>query len=467
MFSSLRARLWFTYALLVVTALSVVAVVLLLYVIRNPLPYRQTLERVRAAEKLISTHSTQLTGGANQTSLGTVAQAFDVRVVIFSPDGKSILVDTLPGKDVLSLPTGDIARRKLPVTRDTKGKLWIYSQSTLPDGTILLVAAPRPLVAGLALFADSLLPLFVEGGVVALLLSLVLAFVIARWVADPLQRMLTAARTVPSAEATPVEPRGPREVQDVMRAFNSMVARVQASQTSQREFVANVSHELKTPLTSIQGFAQAILDGTADTLEARRQAAEVINAESARMHRMVLDLLDLARLDSGTADMQMSPLDMGVLLNGIAEKFAPLAKQAGVTISVRAADLPMLAGDGDRLAQVFTNLVDNALKFTPAGGEVVLSARQEGLGVEIEVSDTGVGIAPEALPHVFDRFYQADASRSRQGRQGAGLGLAIAQEIVGAHGGKISVRSLSGQGAAFTVFLPLAQPTAITVVTRK
>ena len=466
MFSSLRARLWFTYALLVLTALSVVALVLLLYIIRNPLAYRQTYERVLAAQKLISRHTTELISTSDPGPLNRIAEAFDVRVVLYNKSG-TVLRDTISSSDPLPLPREGFFKRRIPFSRDVKGKVWLYARSTLSDGTILVVAAPRPLVAGFSIFADELLPLFLQGGVIALLLSLVVAFVIARWVADPLQKLLAAARSVPSGGSTSIEPRGPREVQDVMRAFNSMVTRVQSSQKSQREFVANVSHELKTPLTSIQGFAQAISDGTADTPEARRQAAEVIQAESARMYRMVLDLLDLARLDSGTADLNMSSVDVGVLLNGIAEKFEPLARKAGVTISVHAADISPITGDGDRLAQVFTNLVDNALNFTPPGGEVVLSSRLVDLGVEVDVADTGSGIEPQALPHVFDRFYQADASRSRTERHGAGLGLAIAQEIVGAHGGKISVQSQPGRGATFTVFLPLAPPDAITVIRRK
>ncbi len=145
---------------------------------------------------------------------------------------------------------------------------------------------------------------------IALLLSLVLAYVIARWVADPLQRVIAAARTIPQDDMPAVAEGGPHEVQELMQAFNAMLARVQASQTSQRDFVANVSHELKTPLTSIQGFAQAIMDGTADTPEAQQQAAEVIYNEAGRMHRLALDLLDLARLDAGTADLKMSPVDM-------------------------------------------------------------------------------------------------------------------------------------------------------------
>ena len=459
MFSSLRARLWLTYVLLVVTALSVVALVLLVYLFRNPLAYRQTYERVQAAQKLIVARSFNALKETDRNLLDWTAENFEVRALIFAPGG-TLMRDTLMEGDAINLPADGILRKKMPVLRDAQGKTWIYSKAILPDGNILVVAAPRPRVAGLSLFADELLPLFLEGGAIALLLSLVLAFVIARWVADPLQRMLSAARAVPSQEIQPIEPRGPREVQEVMRAFNSMTQRVQASQTSQREFVANVSHELKTPLTSIQGFAQAILDDTADTPERRKQAAQVIQTEAARMHRMALDLLDLARLDAGTADLKMSPLDVDVLLNGMAEKFAPLAERAGVKIVAQASSLPAVMGDGDRLAQVFTNLVENALKFTPAGGQVTLAARKAGPEVEIDVADTGTGIAPEALSHIFDRFYQADASRARRERQGAGLGLAIAREIVGAHGGKISVRSQLGQGTVFTVRLPVSQPTA-------
>ncbi|MBI3162815.1 MAG: hypothetical protein HYZ23_09905, partial [Chloroflexi bacterium] len=228
---------------------------------------------------------------------------------------------------------------------------------------------------------------------------------------------------------------------------------------SQREFVANVSHELKTPLTSIQGFAQAMLDGTADTDESRQKAAQVIYDESGRMHRMVLDLLDLARLDSGTADITMAGVNVTGLLNAIAEKFTPQLQKADVIIQVDApANLPSITADGDRLAQVFTNLVDNALKFTPRDGMIRLQASVANGEMQITVSDTGAGIPPQALAHIFDRFYQADPARKGGETHGAGLGLAIAREIVQAHGGRINVRSRLGEGTSFDVFLPLSRP---------
>jgi signal transduction histidine kinase len=239
-----------------------------------------------------------------------------------------------------------------------------------------------------------------------------------------------------------------------------MISRVEGSQKSQRDFVANVSHELKTPLTSIQGFAQALLDDTADTPERRKQAAQIIYDEAGRMHRMALDLLDLARLEGGIADLEMSPVDIGTLLRSVVEKFTLQAQKAGIRLQTNISeDLPTLLGDGDRLAQVLANLVDNALKFTPANGQVTLSAMIAGAEMEILVTDTGPGIPQEALSRIFDRFYQVDPSRAGgetpAGQRGVGLGLAIAREVVQAHGGRISVRSKVGRGTTFVIYLPI------------
>jgi two-component system sensor histidine kinase ResE len=238
-----------------------------------------------------------------------------------------------------------------------------------------------------------------------------------------------------------------------------MLARVQSSQRSQREFVANVSHEMKTPLTSIQGFAQALLDGTAKTKKSQQQAAQVIYDESERMRRMVVDLLDLAKLDAGTEELDMLPVNVNMLLNSIAEKFSPQSARMGVSIEVDIeSNLPPLIADGDRLAQVFTNLVDNALKFTPHGGKVSIRALVESSEMHITVSDPGAGISSDDLPHIFERFFRADPARKGGEFHGAGLGLAIAHQIVVAHGGRISVQSEIGVGTAMEVVLPLSPP---------
>jgi signal transduction histidine kinase len=437
------------------------------YLWRNPLLYRQTLARLRTVESAIVDRRGKLFGDSLPVAMDRAANAFDVRLLQYHKDG-TLLVDTDPTQPRISLPGKTFLNRVVPTVRDEAGSIWLYTRQNLGDGTILLVATPRPRVPLINILRDDLLPILLQGGGIALLLSLVLAFGVARWVADPLQGLVAASQHEPVAETKSVPERGPHEVRELTRAFNAMIDRVRSSQASQRNFVANVSHELKTPLTSIQGFAQAILDGTAGSPAEQKQAAEVIYSESSRMHRMVLNLLDLARLDAGTADLKMSSFDMRVLLDSIVEKFSLQAQKAGVGLQVEAsADLPTIVADGDRLAQVFTNLVDNAIRYTPAGGRITLQARSTQTDMEIRVSDTGSGIPADAIPHIFERFYQVDLSRPGGERHGAGLGLAIVHEIVAAHNGKITVRSQEGLGATFSVHLPLVQRAATTLLRRK
>jgi signal transduction histidine kinase len=454
MFTSLRSRLWLSYAFVITIALGIVLVVFLVFLIRNPFLARQVQERLRTAKSLITVTPRKFIN--NPQALEGITETYNVRVLLFDAN-RDLIFDTDPEASALPFPRRSLLERDPKRVRDANGALWLYTFKKLTKDRVLVVAAPSPRVPVLTLLKDELLLPVLEGGVIAFLLSLILAFGLSRWVADPLQQVIVAARKYPAEEAQSVSPRGPREVQALTRAFNSMVARAQRAQSSQRDFVANVSHELKTPLTSIQGFAQAILDNTADTPEVRKQAAQIIYNEAGRMHRMALDLLDLARLEAGTADLKMSAVDMGALLRTMLEKFTPQSQKAGVNLQLNIpGPLPVLTGDGDRMAQVFTNLVDNALKFTPADGQITLSAASTGAEMEISITDTGEGIPKEALPHLFDRFYQVDRSRAGGEKHGAGLGLAIVQEILQAHGGRISVRSEVGHGTTFVIHLPLA-----------
>ncbi len=473
MFSSLRARLWLSYTWLITTALGITALILIVYLIRSPLASRQTLTQLNTVATVIlenpQANLAKLPAEELQPLLTAYDQNFGVRLLVveITRTGRSILADSRVDSTA-ALDTSDL---RLVVNnqsiRDANGVPWLATAKRLGESRWLVVTAPRPKLTVLALICDDLFLPFFEAGAIAFLLSLVAAYSLARWVGNPLQRMLNTARSFPTGKQKHLPLEGPREVKDLTRAFNDMTSRVQSSQDSQREFVANVSHELKTPLTSIQGFAQAILDGTADTDESRKQAATIIYNEAGRMHRMVLDLLDLARLDAGTIEFQRAAVDINALLHTILEKFTPQAKKANILLSQEGEISQPILGDGDRLAQVFTNLVDNALKFTPAGGQVVIHANQGENKAEITVSDTGIGIPSEALPSIFDRFYQADSSRRGGEKHGAGLGLAIAREIVQAHGGTISVRSEPGKGSSFTVQLPIITPEMTTIVAKR
>lgn len=455
MFSSLRSRLWLSYAFVITIALGIVLAVLFVFLLRNPFLSRQVQEQLRLAQSLISATPQRFVD--NPGTLREITQAYDVRVLVFN-SARELVFDSNPDSPPLPFPRRNVLTRNAQTARDAKGDVWLYTFKRLSQDRILVVAAPRPRVPVLNIFTDELLLPILQGGLIALLLSLILAFALSRWVADPLQQVVLAARNYPAEEMKPISPRGPHEVQDLTRAFNAMIARVESSQKSQRDFVANVSHELKTPLTSVRGFAQAILEDTADTPESRKQAAQIIYDEAGRMHRLALDLLDLARLEGGIADLKMAPVDVNELLKSIVEKFTPEAKKAGIHLRMDITEnLPRLTGDGDRLAQVITNLMDNALKFTPANGQVVVSAANAGMNVKISITDSGPGIPKEALDRIFDRFYQVDASRSRAGgKTSAGLGLAIVQEIVQAHGGRIDVRSQVGHGTTFAIHLPVA-----------
>ena len=455
MFSSLRSRLWLSYTLVVTIALSIVALVLLVYIARNPLLSRQTQQQLSSLRDLIGENPRQYVN--DQTALVNFANENDVRVVAFS-SARELLFDSHSDQPALPFPRRNLLNRDAQAALDSNGEAWLYAVSRAAGGRVLMVAAPRPRMPVLSVFADEFFIPIMQGWVIALSISLLLAFAISRWVADPLQKVILAARNYPSDDIHPVPVHGPREVQDLTKAFNSMIARVNASQRSQRDFVADVSHELKTPLTSIQGFAQAILDDTASSPEARKQAAQIIYDESGRMHRMALDLLDLARLEGGIADLKMSQVDVKALLQNIVDKFTPQAQRASIELQLKVSDdLPELLGDGDRLAQVFTNLVDNALKFTPANGQVSLSAENVEGEMELSITDTGSGIPKEVLPRLFDRFYQVDQSRAGGAGHSTGLGLAIVKEIVQAHGGRIGVRSQAGHGTTFTIHPQLKQ----------
>lgn len=220
------------------------------------------------------------------------------------------------------------------------------------------------------------------------------------------------------------------------------------------DFIANVSHELRTPIAMMQGYSEAIVDDIAESHEEKREMAKIIYDESLRMGRLVNELLDLARMESGYFNLMIDKVEIGPFLDKIKRKFQGLSKDKNISLSFdRVNGEDIFQFDSDRIEQVLTNLIDNAIRHTPEGGAVVIIERSDERGLHIEVKDNGAGIPEEDLPFVFERFYKADKARTR-GRSGTGLGLAIAKNIIEAHHGHITVQSILGKGTTFSFHIP-------------
>ncbi len=220
-------------------------------------------------------------------------------------------------------------------------------------------------------------------------------------------------------------------------------------------FVSDVSHELRTPLTAIKGFVETLQGGAADDPAVRDRFLNTIAIETERLTRLTNDLLLLTRADAGRLDLRLAPIDLSDCVQRAVAQLESRAREKQIAVEIEPQDdTPLVQADADRIHQVLVNLLDNAIKFTPSEGRVIVSASN----CAVTVADAGPGIPADELPHIFERFYRGDRSRARKGTDGSGLGLSIAKAIVEAHGGQIWVESEQGQGASFIFTLPLAEP---------
>jgi signal transduction histidine kinase len=282
--------------------------------------------------------------------------------------------------------------------------------------------------------------------------ALLAAVLLSRQLVAPLRQLTAAAEAMSSGDLSQrVDVRTGDEVGDLALAFNRMAGDLQVAEVQRRQMTADIAHELRNPLSVIRGNLEAIFDGI---YPADIEHLTPIYEETLLLQRLVEDLRLLSLADAGQLELIRSDVDVEQLLSGVAESAQAVAQDRGITLHVETPEEPLVVdGDADRLRQVIGNLVSNALRYTPAGGAVTLSARRADHRVRFAVTDTGPGIPAEDLSHVFDRFYRGDSARNRASG-GSGLGLAIARALVEAHGGTISVESTVGQGATFLVELP-------------
>jgi heavy metal sensor kinase len=322
--------------------------------------------------------------------------------------------------------------------------------------TALVVAAP---LADVDRSVDRLRLLLLVAGPVALALAGGGGWLLARAALRPVDRMTEDAEAIGAdrlGDRVSV-PDAADELARLARTLNGMLERIEHGVVEQRRFVADASHELRTPLAVMRAELEVALrdhDPAADAREVLGSSAE----EVARMSKIVDDMLTLAHRDENRLELLLEPVDLGEVATRVAVQLRPLAEQGGIQLDVEAPDRAAVVADQTRLTQVVMNLVDNAVKYTGAGGSVQVRVWEEADGAGLAVTDTGPGIAPEHLAQVFDRFYRLDPARTRA-RGGSGLGLAICRELVEAHGGCIWAESVPGAGSTFALSLPVQPPT--------
>lgn len=295
----------------------------------------------------------------------------------------------------------------------------------------------------------------------AFLAAVLVSLFVSRQVVAPVRAMMSASRRIAEGNyADRVHVSGDLakgeqdELAQLALSFNQMAAKLQQTENMRRQLIGDVAHELRTPLTAIKGSMEGLIDGV---LPADAETFQAIHHEADRLQRLVNDLQELSRVESGAFELDLQAVNVSDLVSSTVARLGKQFEEKGVALETQVpSGLPQVLADKDRIDQVLLNLAGNALQYTPSGGNVILSAHAEDGEIHIAVTDTGIGIPPEHLPHLFTRFYRVDKSRSRAGG-GSGIGLTIARHLVEAHGGRIwVVSSGSGQGSTFTFTLPVS-----------
>jgi signal transduction histidine kinase len=289
----------------------------------------------------------------------------------------------------------------------------------------------------------------------ALVTAVTISLFISRRVVIPIRQMMEVSRYIAAGHYRErVQVTSQDELGQLAHSFNQMAASLEQVETMRRELIANVAHELRTPLTSIKGYMEGLIDGV---LPVEPGTLQQIYREADRLQRLVDDLQELSRVEAGAFELNHQPLLMAELITRVVNRLRPQFEEKGITLHLNlSTDLPPVLADEDRLSQVLINLMGNALQYTPTGGTVTITSKIQNRDLLVTVSDSGIGISSEHLPHLFTRFYRADKSRSRVGG-GSGIGLTIVKHLIEAHGGKVWANSPGiGLGSTFGFSLPMA-----------
>jgi signal transduction histidine kinase len=465
MFKSIYSRMGLSYLLLITCMRLLFAVGMFFSLRQSPLLYRTTISRLAITKAVLLPRLRSLQSDGIEQLKNVIRNENlndQLRIAIITTDGQ-VVFDSAK-KSAAPLPyisdpslIADKEERQAEIYRDERRNVWFYTVGKISTNYYLLLLIQRPLLPLIAILQDDFLRPLLQTALVALGLALLLSLVMTRWIAGPLFKMAQSANKMASGDFEDIPLKGPKEVQQLSSALNIMNKKLLQTLQSQRDFVANVSHELKTPITSMQGFAQALVDGTVKSRAGVQKAGKVILDETDRLHRLVVDLLALTRFETGMADLKSENIELTAIIYNILEKYLIILKTANIRIIFQPKRQFNIMGDGDRISQVFSNILDNAIKFSPNNSEIQINLEKEENSVLIKISDEGPGIQKEDQLRVFERFYQVDKSRKGGEGRGVGLGLAISNQIIHAHSGKIWVESDGMKGSTFVVELPIIQ----------
>ena len=410
--------------------------------------FQEKVEAVRVArmENLVSKLlANKISPAGVQSAVDDAGKLYGWRIVLRDREGR--LVADSHGLSGRLVPGKVRGYRWVHLKKQGEDLGWAQVSRDEPP-----VIAPEPRSSLLvAAFNQSLL----WSGAVAAAVGVVLMWLLSRRILSPVRTLSVAAGRVGQGDLSQrVRVAGRDEIGELGRTFNSMAGRLQQAERQRRNMMSDVAHELRTPLSNIQGYVEAIRDGL---IEPTSETLESVHKQVLHLADLVEDLRVLALAEAGDLRLRIEAHAVGAVLREAVEPFRPRAQARNIELSTSVKPgLPYAAMDRTRISQVVANLLENAIRHTPEGGAVALTAESGDPGmVRIAVSDTGEGIPPEDLPSLFDRFYRADPSRARA-TGGVGLGLTIARQLVEAHGGTISVRSEPGEGATFAFELPYA-----------
>lgn len=395
--------------------------------------------------------------------IGMMAEFSELNLFITDRDGKIVTSTDLPTSFLEDSTIPEDERRLLssgqPVEKIFKDPVsgnhyLVYGKSATEKGTFYGGVYVLSSIEDIYRSVQNIRYLLLLSGIGALFLALGFTFVLSRKLSSPLLKMEQATRKIAKGDLdTRVTLASKDEIGSLAQAINDLARDLKRYRDTRGEFFANISHELRTPMTYLEGYAKVLKEGLYESEEEKAQYLDIIHHESIRVTRLIGDLFELSKMEEGKYALNLEWVDLSEVLENVFLKMGLKAKDKGLDIEVNIEELPLIYGDGLRLEQILINLIDNAIRYTEQGKITIKSRMFDKTKVMVEIKDTGKGIPEDELPFIFERFYRVEKSRSRQ-YGGTGLGLAIVKMLVEIQGGQIQVSSQLGEGTRFEIMLP-------------